>query len=220
MAIDVNKLVNNQLFKMKIKMMKNRILVLLCLLISIWSCSKENIDETKEVSLHIPTIVSDKGAAVSFKVDKNNTETIVENSYCTSHGDFYFITPEVPCIEDKGNGAFSITTTGDEEYTINLSKESGEFNLVNSFLLTNDPDLPHISSIWDSGERYACVSVDPILEILEETDDFIAGTLEAEFFESVSDENVDDPLSFCTRTESIGLVTINFVALKTVSDCE
>ena len=193
-------------------------IIMLSLLITALSCTKENKDETNERSLHTPTAITDISASMSFKVKKSNQEIVAETSYCTTYDDFYFITPQVPCIEEHG-GAFSITTTGDEEYNIFLTKENGEFYLVNSFLLTNDPDIPHISSIWDSSDRYPCVSVDPVLEILEETDDFIAGILEAEFFESISEIDVDNPISFCSRTESIGLVTINFIALKTESDC-
>jgi len=200
--------------------MKTKLFLILSLLFTLISCSKENIDETNEVILHRPTVVTDNDAAVSFKVNNSNTESTFEGSYLTSHGDFYFITPHVPCIEAGENGSFTITSTGDEEYNIFLSKSSGEYSLVTSFLLTNDPDADHISTQWDSTRDIPCITNAPRLEILDETDDYLVGNLEAEFFQNISDEAAEDPFSFCDRTESIGMVSIEFVAIKTESECE
>ncbi len=199
--------------------MTTRILIFLCVLFVLVACSKENIDQVNEVNLHKPTIVTDKDAAVTFKSKDESVESAFEASYCTIHEDFYFITPQVPCITVE-NGSFSISTSGDGEYALFLSKSNGEFGFINSFMIEKEADAPHISSRWDPSREISCISQEPKLEIYDETNDYITGKLEAEFFKTVGDVEPAGPDDFCTRTESIGLMTIEFIAIKTESECE
>ena len=171
------------------------------------SCDPENLDELTETEdPYEPTEVTLDGNYIQYTID--GVTTMLDRGFCLVNNHNYHIASDTVTCKEEG---LSLTIKSEGELSLNFRLDpNGPTNLYASFrrVVNSDTiDLNHYFWIPLNCEGVAL----PDIQITFESDNFIEGYFEAEFFEIVP----DGPGAItCEELHSGGIIRIDFALPK------
>ena len=180
------------------------ILVLIAIIgLGFFACEPENFDEIIEEVLPTDTtkVVSDKGTLQYLLQGVQNS---YNNGFARLIADDLFYIIASDSIRCTADGTYSTAAQQDTGFVITFSKTlQTDFVLKQGILrrvIGND------TLVLYSGDFLRnCNAAPPVVTILRETDNFLEGKYEANFFELIG-QNLND----CASWRSVGVLTAEF----------
>ena len=193
-------------------MRKNfHLLLLASLLIAFSSCITENIDELIEEELPFePTEINTDNGIIEYRF-QDGTELLTEGSAKKSNNGTYYIfstSATVNCSDNSSSISYSRQRPGDL-FTITFNPDTNaifyDLPRANIDAVINGDSM----SVFNASNFFLeCSDFKLVIEIQEETEDFIKGTFTDEFF--TFDLPFVEPFRDCSNFRSVGILTASF----------
>lgn len=165
-----------------------------------FACEPENYDETIEEVLPTDTtkIITDKGTLLYRLQGRQNN---FSNGFAKVVEDAQFYLVSSDSIECRADGSYSTRNKG---FIISFFKlGENDFGVGQGFLIQDTNGVR--STVFSGSFVRNCATVQPIVTIRKETDNFLEGTYQAEFFELIGQDPND-----CASWRSVGVLTAEF----------
>lgn len=198
--------------------MKSRLLFFLLIFTTIFACQEDNFDEfTEEALPYEPTEVELSEPLLSYRIQQTEIEFPegfgVKITNDTTKLSLYAIAADTfQCQADVLGNSLSLSTSGEiGDFFIAFFKfEDGEPFTYNA-IVTTVIDNERITVFGSDFINPDCAGDTPFLvNIEEETKDFIRGTYEAEFFKLVPPQDSTADIQGCEIWESVGILNAEF----------
>lgn len=203
------------------------VLFFLSIIFLVVACQPDNFDEITTETLPFEPIVLEEGSKIKYRFKEKETVHeqgygVVVNSFDTK--DYYLSSDTITLCEvnqsEGGLGDTSNVIGRFSEFYITFSTdENGEVYAPSGYIVETLGDNNRVNYYGGFPFTPECSTNTPItLNIEEKTDDFISGTFEAEFFQSVVDSLIPPVPDNCDDWESVGVMKAAFAVPLTV--CE
>lgn len=202
-------------------------LFFLSLIFIVVACQPENFDEITTETLPFEPIVLEEGSKIKYRLKQKETTHeqgygVVANFFDTE--DYYLSSDtitvcEINYSEDGLSSTLNVVSQFADFYITFSIDENGEVFAPTGYIAERIGENDWVNYYGGFPFTPKCSNNIPtILNIEEKTDDFISGTFEAEFFQSVVDSLIPPAPDNCADWESVGVMRAAFAVPLTV--CE